>query len=117
MLLATSRYILCWTFQSELYRSFWYCGPSPGRAGLLGLAISLVSTVPERVWYVKAKGYKPWLNPKPQDVKHNDEGGHTIWYNEPELLQVAPPSVLPPPPPRLPMQCVKVPSVTNEMQD
>ena len=59
-----------------------------GRAGLLGLAISLVSTVPERVWYVKAKGYKPWLNPKPQDVKHNDEGGHTIWYNEPELLQV-----------------------------
>ena len=62
-----------------------------GRAGLLGLAISLVSTVPERVWYVKAKGYKPWLNPKPQDVKHNDEGGHTIWYNEPELLQVASP--------------------------
>lgn len=61
-----------------------------GRAGLLGLAISLVSTVPERVWYVKAKGYKPWLNPKPQDVKHNDEGGHTIWYNEPDLLQVAP---------------------------
>lgn len=59
-----------------------------GRAGLLGLAISLVSTVPERVWYVKTKGYKPWLNPKPQDVKHNDEGGHTIWYNEPELLQV-----------------------------
>ncbi|KAL3160771.1 hypothetical protein ABBQ38_009184 [Trebouxia sp. C0009 RCD-2024] len=58
-----------------------------GRAGLLGLAISLVSTVPERVWYVKAKGYKPWLKPKPQDVKHNDEGGHTIWYNEPELLQ------------------------------
>lgn len=61
-----------------------------GRAGLLGLAISLVSTVPERVWYVKAKGYKPWLHPKPQDVKHNDEGGHTIWYNEPELLQVFP---------------------------
>ena len=60
-----------------------------GRAGHLGLAISLVSTVPERVWYVKAKGYKPWLNPKPQDVKHNDEGGHTIWYNEPELLQVS----------------------------
>ena len=60
------------------------------RAGLLGLAISLVSTVPERVWYVKAKGYKPWLNPKPQDVKHNDDGGHTIWYNEPELLQVLP---------------------------
>lgn len=63
---------------------------STGRAGHLGLAISLVSTVPERVWYVKAKGYKPWLNPKPQDVKHNDEGGHTIWYNEAELLQVSP---------------------------
>lgn len=65
-----------------------HCVVVSGRAGLLGLAISLVSTVPERVWYVKAKGYKPWLKPKPQDVKHNDEGGHTIWYNEPELLQV-----------------------------
>ena len=64
-----------------------------GRAGLLGLAISLVSTVPERVWFVKAKGYKPWLNPKPQDTKHHDEGGHTIWYNEPELLQVVTASV------------------------
>ncbi|KAL0042243.1 hypothetical protein WJX77_007018 [Trebouxia sp. C0004] len=58
-----------------------------GRAGMLGMAITLVSTVPERVWYVKAKGYKPWLNPKPQDTKDNDEGGHTIWYNEPDLLQ------------------------------
>jgi len=55
------------------------------------MAISLVSTVPERVWYVKAKGYKPWLNPKPQDTKDNDEGGHTIWYNEPDLLQVVKP--------------------------
>ncbi len=64
-----------------------------GRAGLLGMAISLVSTVPERVWYVKAKGYKPWLNPKPQDTKDNDEGGHTIWYNEPDLLKVLLPAL------------------------
>ena len=65
-----------------------WCGCNAGRAGMLGMAISLVSTVPERVWYVKAKGYKPWLNPKPQDTKDNDEGGHTVWYNEPDLLQV-----------------------------
>jgi ATP-dependent RNA helicase DDX1 len=68
-----------------------WCERNAGRAGMLGMAISLVSTVPERVWYVKAKGYKPWLNPKPQDTKDNDEGGHTIWYNEPDLLQVVKP--------------------------
>jgi len=71
-----------------------WCERNAGRAGMLGMAISLVSTVPERVWYVKAKGYKPWLNPKPQDTKDNDEGGHTIWYNEPDLLQVVKPLLL-----------------------
>lgn len=59
-----------------------------GRAGSLGLAISLVATVPEKVWYCSQKGYKPWLKPKSQDVRTNEQGGHTIWYNEPELLQV-----------------------------
>lgn len=71
----------------ELLPAYYLMG-NAGRAGLLGMAISLVSTVPERVWYVKAKGYKPWLNPKPQDTNDNDDGGHTIWYNEPNLLQV-----------------------------
>lgn len=60
-----------------------------GRAGLLGLAISLVSTVPEKVWYCKAKGYKPWLKPKQQDVLDNEQGGHTTWYDEPSLLKVS----------------------------
>ena len=55
---------------------------------MLGLAISLVSTVPEKVWYCKAKGYKPWLKPKQQDVLDNEQGGHTTWYDEPALLQV-----------------------------
>lgn len=50
-----------------------------GRADCIGLAISLVSAVPEKVWYCSVKGYKPWLDPKPQDLKTNEEGGHTIW--------------------------------------
>ena len=57
---------------------------------MLGLAISLVSTVPEKVWYCKVKGYKPWLNPKQQDVLDNEQGGHTTWYDEPALLKVCP---------------------------
>ena len=62
--------------------------PDAGRAGKLGLAISLVSKVEEKVWYCTKKGYKPWLKPSPQDVKTHEEGGHTIWYNEPQLLEV-----------------------------
>lgn len=57
---------------------------------MLGLAISLVSTVPEKVWYCKVKGYKPWLKPKQQDVVDNEQGGHTTWYDEPALLKVCP---------------------------
>lgn len=48
-----------------------------GRAEAPGLAISLVSKVPERVWYCSKKGYKPWLKPSASDVKQ-----HTIWYDE-----------------------------------
>ena len=59
-----------------------------GRAGRLGLAISLVSQVEEKVWYCTKKGYKPWLKPTAQDVKSHGEEGHTIWYNEPQLLKV-----------------------------
>ena len=61
-----------------------------GRAERLGLAISLVSRVPEKVWYCKQKGYKPWLKPKERDTRTHEEGGHTIWYNEQELLKVSP---------------------------
>ena len=59
-----------------------------GRAERLGLAISLVSQVPEKVWYCRQKGYKPWLKPKERDTRTHEEGGHTIWYNEQELLKV-----------------------------
>ncbi|CAH1996997.1 unnamed protein product [Acanthoscelides obtectus] len=57
-----------------------------GRAERMGLAISLVSTVPEKVWYhgewCKTRGRNCWntnltdMNPK----------GCCIWYNEPQYL-------------------------------
>ena len=47
-----------------------------------------MATVPEKVWYCSQKGYKPWLKPKSQVLCTNEQGGHTIWYNEPELLKV-----------------------------
>jgi hypothetical protein len=59
-----------------------------GRAEKLGLAISLVSAVWEKVWYVTKKGYKPWLKPGKADVRTNEQGGHTIWYDEQQLLKV-----------------------------
>jgi len=58
-----------------------------GRADHMGLAISIVSAVEEKVWYCTKKGYKPWFDPKPADAKTHEQGGHTIWYNEPELLK------------------------------
>lgn len=58
-----------------------------GRADAQGLALSIVSTVPEKVWYCSIKGYKPWLEPSSENVRINDyKGGQTIWYNEQELL-------------------------------
>lgn len=65
-----------------------YTGTSAGRADVLGLAISIVSAVPEKVWFCTKKGYAPWERPKRQDMGTHEEGGHTIWYNEPELMQV-----------------------------
>ena len=59
-----------------------------GRVGRLGLAISLVSAVEEKVWYCTRKGYKPWLKPSKQDVRTHEEGGHTIWQNELQMLKV-----------------------------
>lgn len=51
-----------------------------GRADHLGLAISLVSTVPEKVWFCTVKGYKPWLEPDARNTLTKDHGGHTIWW-------------------------------------
>ena len=56
---------------------------------MLGLAISLVAALPEKVWFCTRKGYAPWERPKREDVGTHEQGGHTIWYNEPELLQVS----------------------------
>lgn len=58
-----------------------------GRADTMGLAISIVAAKNERVWYCTKKGYKPWFEPKSEDVKLTKEGGHTIWYDEPKLLK------------------------------
>ena len=53
-----------------------------GRADTMGLAISLVSAKPEKVWYCSKKGYKPWFNPSKEDTKQ-----HAIWYDEKALLK------------------------------
>ena len=58
-----------------------------GRADTMGLAISLVSSVPEKVWYCTKKGYKPWFSPDENNVKTHKEGGHTKWYDEGALLK------------------------------
>jgi len=59
-----------------------------GRADTMGLAISLVADCPEKVWFCKKKGYRPWLEPNKQNTKTNGEGGHTKWYDEPKLLKL-----------------------------
>ncbi|XP_044745938.1 ATP-dependent RNA helicase Ddx1 [Coccinella septempunctata] len=55
-----------------------------GRAERMGLALSLVSTVPEKVWYhgewCKTRGRNCW-NTNLTDVK-----GCCMWYNEPQYL-------------------------------
>lgn len=58
-----------------------------GRADTMGLAISIVAAKKERVWFCTKKGYKPWFDPKPDDVKLTKDGGHTVWYDEPKLLK------------------------------
>jgi ATP-dependent RNA helicase DDX1 len=58
-----------------------------GRAGALGLAVSLVSEVPEKVWYCTIKGLKPWLEPDAKNARTAEKGGHTIWQDEKSLLQ------------------------------
>ncbi|XP_050296247.1 ATP-dependent RNA helicase Ddx1 [Anthonomus grandis grandis] len=55
-----------------------------GRAERMGLAISLVSTVPEKVWYhgewCKSRGKNCW------NTNLTTQGGCCIWYNEPQYL-------------------------------
>jgi ATP-dependent RNA helicase DDX1 len=58
-----------------------------GRAGALGLAVSLVSEVPEKVWFCTVKGLKPWLEPDAKNTRTTDEGGHTVWQDEKALLR------------------------------
>ncbi|KFM27783.1 ATP-dependent RNA helicase DDX1 [Auxenochlorella protothecoides] len=59
-----------------------------GRADALGLAVSLVSALPEKVWYASGKGQRPWLAPSRQNTATNDRpGGQTVWLDEPGLLR------------------------------
>ncbi|KFM61557.1 ATP-dependent RNA helicase DDX1, partial [Stegodyphus mimosarum] len=54
-----------------------------GRAERMGLAISLVSSVPEKVWYhsnCSNRGKNCW------NTRLTDQGGCCIWYNEPQYL-------------------------------
>ena len=51
-----------------------------GRAGAPGVALSLVADVPERVWFVRKKGLKPWLR---TPVSAADVKEHTVWLDEP----------------------------------
>ena len=53
-----------------------------GRADKVGLAVSLVSTVKEKVWFCQ-RGKKP-----PQkDTREFGKGGNCVWYDEPDLLK------------------------------
>jgi ATP-dependent RNA helicase DDX1 len=58
-----------------------------GRAGALGLAVSLVSEVPEKVWFCAVKGLKPWLEPDAKNTRTTEKGGHTVWQDERALLR------------------------------
>ena len=56
-----------------------------GRAETPGLCISLVSSVPEKVWFCKKKGLKPWLKPTKENTSASKKG-HAIWMNEKTIL-------------------------------
>lgn len=54
-----------------------------GRAERMGLAISLVSSVPEKVWY-----HGEWCSSRGRNCSNTnltDRGGCCIWYNEPRV--------------------------------
>ncbi|KAG5330852.1 DDX1 helicase, partial [Acromyrmex heyeri] len=55
-----------------------------GRAERMGLAISLVSSVPEKVWY-----HGEWCPSRGRNCSNTnltDQGGCCTWYNEPQYL-------------------------------
>jgi len=55
-----------------------------GRADRMGLAISLVSAVPEKVWY-----HGEWCSSRGRNCSNTnltDQGGCCIWYNEPQYI-------------------------------
>jgi len=77
-----------------------------GRSGHMGLAIAIVSTQREKVWYHKCQSRGQNCIPKPGNTKltipfgpdkkvfnedkarfYIDEGGCTIWYDEPDTLR------------------------------
>jgi ATP-dependent RNA helicase DDX1 len=58
-----------------------------GRAGAPGLALSLVSEVPEKVWFCTAKNIRPWEKPTADNTKTTVQGGHTIWLDEGAALR------------------------------
>lgn len=51
-----------------------------GRAERMGLAISLVSTIPEKVWF--HGGWCPSRGRNCWNSNVTDQGGCCIWYNE-----------------------------------
>lgn len=56
-----------------------------GRAERMGLAISFVSTVPEKVWY-----HGEWCHSRGKNCRNTnltDVKGCCIWYNEPQVNQ------------------------------
>ena len=53
-----------------------------GRAERMGLAVSLISTVEEKVWYCSCGKGLPC-----KDVRLKQQGGCCIWYSEPQLLR------------------------------
>ena len=55
-----------------------------GRAERMGLAVSLVAAVPEKVWY-----HGQWCHSRGRDcwnTRLTDEKGCCMWYNEPQYL-------------------------------
>jgi len=54
-----------------------------GRAERMGLAISLVSSVPEKVWY-----HGEWCPSRGRNCSNTNltnQGGCCTWYNEPQV--------------------------------
>lgn len=57
-----------------------------GRANTHGVAVSLVSSVAEKVWFVQQTNAKPWEQPTAANTADVQHGGHTTWLDERALL-------------------------------